>query len=344
MHTIRLVYLTCILLVLSSPGLASVPNYSIDSSSPETPTPYSPLDIINYFGNVTDPPSVFGLSSGDLIAYSFGTDLVEDQLNSLNQFHYYLLYYSVSRGSAGVIGTPVWEQVFLNGAAGDIFRADVWGGGTYYPPPLGSQYLQFDAASSLGLTPTPGESNIDGLCHTITPAVRLYFVTNNDPANIYFTFRNGSPSVYASTAALLLVPGDVIDALSVYDAPPVGSLTSDDIIWASLASGSPSLATASVALAPAGLIYNATGGDVFQLYPPSYPQPPLPPGPFKVRVWAGAAFGLLATDDLDALTIKFAGPDQIPTLSTWSIVVLVVFMLMIGFLLINRKKRSMAER
>jgi hypothetical protein len=91
------------------------------------------------------------------------------------------------------------------------------------------------------------------------------------------------PVMYATQAALDLLPGDDVDALVVYDEVAPGLLNPGDIIYVSLAPGSPTLG-----------VLGATPGDVIQVYPGA--------APFVVMGFA--LFDLLPGDDMDGLTIS----------------------------------------
>lgn len=98
------------------------------------------------------------------------------------------------------------------------------------------------------------------------------------------------PLVYATAAALGLLPGDDIDALAVKDpffSGARGVLDATDVVWISLTPASPTLA-----------IMGASPAAVIEVSPVAPPIVAVPP----------AALGLLGVDDLNAMTQLAGGP------------------------------------
>jgi hypothetical protein len=278
-------------------GGATAQDFSIDAASPEVPgvmtaadaamTPGIPPVPLTFVG-----ASFIGMPPGvEVDAMSYGVD----QANPLGDTSFMELFTSVTRGSVGAPGSAVAGQT--NGVGGDRYTclANTVGG-------FGAQTLATDAPL-LGLSIAPAvESNIDALAHP--PAAALVVgayvsvsaasapVLGADQASILYNgplnLPPGSPAIlFATSGALGLVPGaDEIDALIMNDKSPKTVFDATDIIYVSLAPGSPTLAT--LGASPADLIQVA-------------------PGPPTVVVTA-AQLGLLPTDDLDGATIWDPGP------------------------------------
>lgn len=282
-------FLAIAVVVTAGPVFAQ--DFTIDQASPEVPavmaasdgafTPGIPPVPLTFTGAVT-----LGLPAGvEVDAISYGVD----QAQLLGSNNFMILYTSVTRGSVGAAGSAVAAQ--LNGVAGDRYRstANAVGGFT-------AQTLSTDAPL-LGLTIPPGvESNIDGLAHPpgASQSSGVYFSIDAGSAPL-FGADEGSvlykgpaippgapPIVYATSAALGLMPGaDEVDALIIDDVTTRAVLDAFDIVYVSLAPGSPTLAA-----------LGASPADLIQVFP----------GPPAVVISA-AQLGLLAADDLDAATI-----------------------------------------
>lgn len=348
-------------------------DYSLDNPSPETPAPWCESDLVESSGAfVRAPKAFFGLVAADEIdALSDGHDslplgpwgctdananCIPDVLEvppapglpppkAATQ----TFYYSVSRSSVGA-GT-VLGQSSTNGAAGDkFFVAFVIGDfngncigdfpvpcppgglppgfkGVFLPPGLDCD------APVCGLTPLPGESNIDALDLGGPFAVRLAYPAgslNSPGVPSLFSLAPGSPTlaglgagpadilqgaggtngIYATAAALGLQTGDDIDALAAWDGPPVGVLSANDVLYVSLTPGSPTLTA-----------LGASAADVLDITPGI--------GNPSVAINA-AVFDLLSTDDLDALTcvdpgdpnLKSTGPIPSASYCTTNVAVL----------------------
>lgn len=269
---------------------------SLDVLSPEIPgvVPNASYIVAAY----TLVPAITGAQLGllageDETSFSYGRDHVIPPAIG-DHAH---LYYSVTRGSVGVMGSPVGLESAGNGAAGDIF-------GVLFNPNPNPPAIYQDAVP-LGLTPLPGESNIDGLDILMNGAVNNFFhvpvyFTVDAAAAARWGFTQGDilfrpvptppgppvPPVYATGAALGLAIGDVIDGLAINDAGVIGVLDAPDHVYISLALGSPSV----------GLYGSATVIEVF-------------PAPI-VRL-TDAQLGLLPGDDVDAISINDPGVTEV---------------------------------
>lgn len=205
---------------LASPGHRSAYGLSIDQASPEYPGINSSADIIPFH------------SVGQ--CWYSATDLGLPETAEINGFstHRFLLcpgapthatfYFSVSRTSQGQEWTAVWWQInggSANGAAGDVFIST-------YGILLPSNNILFHDSSSLGLSPLPGESNIDGL--SMMWACPVYF-TLADSTTIYYQSDPGPnappPTVY------LTLPGNDVNAISVCDYVPVGVWSENPTVY-----------------------------------------------------------------------------------------------------------------
>ena len=287
------------------PPVRATQDFSLDSASPEVPGRFDAADVVHYTGGTAWPSaSVIGIPPGnDLDAASDGVDALPWDACGSPRLPggpaMRSLFFSVTRASVGVVGEVVHSQAQGNGAAADRFRLDrFWescpGPGVWQRPTLSTD------APGIFLTPSsPGpESDIDALDEA-TPSDQqrahyyhgVYFsvAPGGDwgPADIVFqdTLVPGAtppPVVYATAAQLGLLPGDDIDALAVLDPSEDGTFDPGDIVYISLAVGSPSLGE--------GL----TAADVLEVFPSAAP----------VKILDGALFGLGAGDDLDALTVK----------------------------------------
>ncbi len=284
--------LGALVLVAASPAFGQALDYTIDAVSPE---PFSPAEIRISDGSDTRIPHTdLGVAFGeDVNAFSYG----DAEIELLGLYNVVRMAYSVDAASVGA-GAPIAQQVLLDGAAGDKFGVDfVQFRGNIRV--LRGPYLISNAPIH-NLTPQPGQSELDGLARRIV-STGLYplYVTfppggARDPATVYIV-RNpgGPPEVFATSADMGLVAGDVIDALSVGTNPtglprPQG-LGPEVLIWISLARGSPTRAVA-----------EARGGDgVLQVYPTAP----------KVVVDA-SSLGISSTDEIDAHT--GLDPGEIP--------------------------------
>jgi len=189
-----------------------------------------------------------------------------------------VVHYSVTPASAGAIPLIIGE-VAGDGASSDVFEAR-------YPGPVFLQEVN-------GVPPYPAlglmvPSDVDGWARVAPPAnVQVYFTVDAptaaayavSPADVFFPTI---ATIYATEAAMGLVPGDDIDALDVHVTGAPATWDPGELIYFSLRPGSPTL-TAN-GWSPA---------DILVVTPGAAP-----------ALWAPAAgLGLLATDDLNALQI-----------------------------------------
>jgi len=213
------------------------------------------------------------------------------------------VFFSVAPGSQGLASTGVAAQAGCSPAQP---QADEFGSSRD-----GDNALVFDgdgggpscpSGPTLHLTELPSSDDLDALdAHPPsyvdpdgdgTPDQPVFFslapgspslaAQSRTAGDILWTAAGFQPGVYASRATLGLAPGDAIDGLCINDTGPGGapSFSAPDVVYFSLAAGSPSLA--------------AIGAGAADL---------LSPGP-EIAV-ARATLGLRQTDDLDAM--KCAG-------------------------------------
>ncbi|MGH7179267.1 MAG: hypothetical protein ACREJC_17955, partial [Tepidisphaeraceae bacterium] len=147
------------------------------------------------------------------------------------------------------------------------------------------------------------------------------------PADILVLFAPGPPPVWATAAALGLVAADDIDALAVHDLGLAGTFDAADVVYVSLAPGSPSLVPG--ALFPGG----ASAGDVIQVFP----------APAAIAISA-ATLGLAPTDNLNALSGFDPGPEPepepVPALGAGGVTTLVGVLLGLGVVAAGRRSRT----
>jgi hypothetical protein len=292
----RLWWLVCLLGCSLLVGTAHAQvQFSIDAVSPDVPAVGEGDSVVS--GPPLGPPPitvlaapVFGLILGEeLDAFSNGMDTI---CPAGNGACFTIISYSVDRAAVGAV-PPVTTEVTGNGAAGDIFMFEVTGTGVVLTPPS----LWLDATSN-GLTIGAGgggESNIDALTTNRAPALALYFSINPaavptasvrwampglSPADILLG-PGPIPTVYATAAALGLAPTDDIDGVAIMDAAPVGVLSPADVVYISLAPGSPSLGT-----------IPASPGDILQAAPGA-----------PIVIYPAALMALAGTDNLSALSM-----------------------------------------
>lgn len=267
--------------------------FSIDAISPDVPAVGEGDSVVAGGG---PPPvtvlaaSVFGLILGEeLDAFSNGMDTI---CPAGNGACFTIISYSVDRAATGAV-PPVTTEVTGNGAAGDIFMFEVTGTGVVLTPP--SLWLDSTSNGLTNVTGGGGESNIDALTTNRAPALALYFsidaaavptasvrwaMPGLSPADILLG-PGPTPTVYATAAALGLVPTDDIDGLAIMDGAPVGVLSPTDVVYISLAPGSPSLGT-----------IPASPGDILQAAPG-----------VPIVIYPAGLMALAATDNLSALSM-----------------------------------------
>lgn len=263
-------------------------DFSVDPASPEVPAPFSPADIVAQGGgSILIPASWLVLLPTDNIdAFSYNMNF----LRPVTAGNPLAIRFSVSRTTAGAPASIVNAQATSSGAAGDIF----WSFATAGAGTTLGQW-QWQDASVIGLTPLPAfQSDVDGMeglnGGVFSPAV--YFSVDPttaarmgvNPADVLYngTVGSGLPSmVFANQTVLGLLPGDDIDALAVYDVIMPGTYGMGDFIFVSLTPGSPTLAA--LGASPASIIE-------ISVFAPPY------------VTLNFAQFGLLASDDINAIT------------------------------------------
>ncbi len=294
------------LLISAAPASAE---FSIDAASPDVPAvgqgdglvlgpPIGPPPF------VVTPSATFGLVLGEeLDAFSSGFDTI---CPAGNPNCFTIITYSVDRLAVGAV-PPVTTEVGGNGAAGDIFTFEVTGTGVVLTPPS----LSTDApANDLTLVP---ESNLDALNSTgfippfyfsinlaAVPGASVRWAMAGLTASDILVAPGPIPAIYATAAALGLLPGDDIDAVSIMDSAPAGVLSAADVVHVSLAPGSPTL----VALA-------AAPGDIIQVSPGA-----------PVVIYPAALMALAGTDNIDALSMIDPPIAPVPSLGSRGIALL----------------------
>lgn len=287
----RMVYML-IFVMAAGCSLAAAQDFSVDLLSPEVPAPWSPADIVGSRGAVAImPASHLGLIATDEVdAFSYGVD----HLVPVGSADWTSLVYSVDRFTVGAPGNDINTQATGNGAAGDEFIGQVYfntGLPLCTTPPYVDPWLWSDAPSH-NLTPLPVQSDEDGVDWFATTVARPVYLSV-DPATAIRLGRSEAdilyqpapgpfaplPVLYAPQAALGLLPGDDIDALAVYDDPPVGVFGGGDVVFVSLTPGSPTLGALTTSAA-----------SVIQVWPA------------LTVAFPDASLGLLTTDNLNALS------------------------------------------
>ena len=264
-------------------------DFSIDPASPEALVMFSPAAIVAQGGGVNLVKSTeLGLSLTDNIdGFSYNMNF----LRPVTAGNPLAVRFSVSRTTIGALMSIVNTEAMSSGAAGDVF----W---SFATPGAGTTLgqWQWQDASVIGLTSLPPvESDVDGvegLNGGVVPPTAYFSVDpvtaaglGVSPADILYQNAVGPgappPVVFANEAVLGLAPGDDIDALAVFDVLMPGVYGVGDFAFVSLAPGSPTLAA--LAASPASIIE-------ISVFAP----------PFVTLNFA--QFGLLATDDINAIT------------------------------------------
>jgi hypothetical protein len=311
--------------------------FSVDRGSPEVPG-VSAADILGpgvISPAVVVPATIYGLGPGvppcaalaggecELDAMSNGFDAI---IPAASPGFFAQVQYSVDRAAVGAGGSAIAVEATVppgNGAAGDLFAIIIPSGG-----PPGAPFLFHDSVP-LTLTPAPtvaGQSDLDAVSGfpsamptkiSVDPSTAAALGVS--PADILVLFAGGPPPVWASAAGLGLVAADDIDALAVNDLGIPGTFDAGDVIYVSLAPGSPSLAPG--ALFPGG----ASAGDVIQVFPTP-----------AAIVISAATLGLAPTDNLNALSGYDPGPGgpgsptDAPALGSRGIAILLAVLIGVG--------------
>lgn len=256
------------------PGSPLIPPYmssDIESSAVALPPPVIPFPVL-------------ALRPIDVISsFSYGVERMTPNPGCTQ-----MVYFSVSAASVGMPGSAVNIQAAGNGAAGDIFVALVNPAGG---PSIGP--ILWSDAPAVGLTPLPVQDEVSGTSYPKLPVTtnQVYF-TLDAPSAAFYGFMPGdifftAPGiVYAFFWQLGLVPPDEIDALTIIDNGVIGVLDPPDIVFVSLTPASPS---APMFGGPAAIM---------QVWP------------FIGPAFFCQQFGLLPSDDIDAITLF--GPNGMP--------------------------------
>jgi len=278
--------------------------HSLDPVSPELfPVPPAPADQsgAHVFGGICDgaldclppvpylTPPMLGLVLADNID-SFSPGVAPATTFPPPAGNDLVVHFSVTLASAGA-NPVIMAEVGGNGAASDIFLLR-------YPGPVLAQFADGVAPPwpFLGLQPN---SDVDGWAWVAPPGnPQAYFTLDAPTAAVYAVspadvFWAGIGGLFATEAALGLVTGDNIDALSVHQIANAPVWEPGEVVYFSLRPGCPTLVANG--WSPADILAVTFGGVPF--------------------VWAPAgALGLLPTDDVNALQI-FDPPPAVPSLS-----------------------------
>jgi hypothetical protein len=278
---LRLTLLVGVIL-LGTCSIAGAQEFVIDKESPQYPGARSSADVTGSPGGwKVYTATTLGLAAAhQMDAFSYGHDPLRS--GSLQPL---VLFYSVSRASSGEIGSVIRFESTGNGAAGDKFAIAVTDKGES----IGRARLVSDAVKH-GLSPLPNQSNIAGLGIDYPYKGGLYLsvdpeaaaILGVDPADILYQADVRSPAAltpYAKLYELGLQAGDDIDALAIWAPGGSGVLAPDDIVYVSLAPGSPSLAS-----------FGTTAGGIIQVHPTP-----------RAEVFSPKSLELLETDDLDGM-------------------------------------------
>ena len=232
-------------------------------------------------------------TASDLVSPGFfapGTPTVQTDAFTFGRLHIGDIYFSVDRGTIGLPGTSVFGQATFgpgetahadvfrglggggvgsnalvldgDGSAGPIAAGPVFG---LFEGPVGSDDIDalevddfFGQNHSASIVGPRGFWSVDGGTIAGDPAYALL-----SPADIFdlapFPGAYPTPGLYATAAALGLVPGDDIDALEVLDVVTPAFGDPGDLVLFSLAPGSPT----DIALGTTG----GFGGDIFAVTP-----------------------------------------------------------------------------
>jgi hypothetical protein len=224
-----------------------------------------------------------GLMPGDVVnSFSFGAETPTTAGTPI--------VFSVSPASVGSAGTApdVSSEAAAGDAASDLFAGGAVGAASANALLVDGNGAPAMAAPASGLA-EPGDDLVAfttcsattqagaPVFYTLAPGSPTLAMLAAGPADVLTMFfgSGAGPGIFLPSGLLGLAPGDVIDALSLSAAGPP--------LVVSLAAGSPSL-----------LLIGAGPEDLIVLAPPA------PPVPFL----AGAAFGLVPGDELDALDIS----------------------------------------
>lgn len=309
-------------------------DFSIDAISPDVPG-VGEGDVLLPGGGsppplIVMPAGVLGLILGEeLDALSTGVDTI---CPAGNPNCYTIITYSVDRAAVGLVGSQVAGQVAGNGAAGDIFKFEVSGTAVIITPPS----VDTDALLN-DLTIVP-ESNIDALSTGKALVPAMYFSV--DPAALpgagvrwampglsaadILVGPGPTPTIYSTAVGLGLVAGDDIDGMAISDSTPFGTFSAGDVVYVTLAPGSPSLTT-----------IPASPGDIIQVAPGS-----------PAVIYPAALMGLAPADNLSAISMidpPLASPvPSIGTAGTVSIALL--FATLGGFAIWRRREVGLLRK
>jgi len=284
-----LVRLSLLVLLLSLAAASRAVTFSTDATSGVL---NGPGDLLNPGGVAIPPPIILPGGGPEVNAFSYG----HPGLGSIDTSR---AFFSVSLGSAGLVGTAVRAESSANPGdeSADIFSSVIGSG-------INLQVFDGDgvphtlpAAPALGLPEPPlALANLDALDLRSGPLSSLYWSVNplsaaaapyapaGSPADVWFSppvpgFAT-MPALYAPSAALGLLGADDIDALVVVEDGTAGFAFATDTVFLSLAPGSPSLA-----------LLGAGPGDILAVG-----------GGSGLSIFATAAsIGLGPLDNLDAL-------------------------------------------
>jgi len=278
---------------IERPGPSAQPLGGIDAADIFVYSPYGPI--------VSCPALGLGACHGgdDVDALSIRGDFDQAPPDGLHW-----LAFSVTEGSVGAAGTAVNREHMCIGSTGAEPEAD-----EFWSKGFGDNRQVFDGNGAAcdgnaGITmnlkeawgaPPKNNDDLDALDDDapLTALPPVYFSLDptspslgaaGSPADIFASFAGGVFWTYAPFAALGLASTDDIDALCITDGGDERYFGDGDVIYFSLAKGSPTLVASGGALSAADILVKPFGAGAPVIYMPA------------------AALGLNpALDDLDAL-------------------------------------------
>ncbi len=295
------------------PAVVAAQDYTIDPMSNEKITNlWDPADIIFKPGlppiRVACRQNLGLMPGGNIDAFSYGVDPVLTE----NPLATSVICFSVTRQSTGVLSTVVDTQAMIsgNGAAGDQFVLRINGAGivqgrtlrsdatahglTPRPNGAGPMESELDGHSNMRMMPIPGRKASPGIAFSVdqptamTEGVHQADILYRDPAIIApppppgcFINPPAAYRIFATRAQLGLLEGDNINALAMWDINAPGTLSTGDVIYVSLDTGSTTLTN-----------LGAKPSSMIRVFPTPI-----------MEVITPEDFGLKDSDDIDALTL-----------------------------------------
>jgi hypothetical protein len=281
------------------PSVPENPSFSIERPGPSAQPlgPIDPADVMTYspYGPAVPCPALGLVACGggdDIDAFSIWGDFDQPPPDGLHW-----LAFSVANGSVGAAGTAVNGEHMCIGSTGAEPEAD-----EFQSKGFGDNKQVFDGNGAAcdgnaGVTMNliePAGDDLDALdddtpltappvaYFSLDPASPSLGMMMGTPADIFASNFAGAAWLYAPFAALGLTPTDDVDALCIQDGGNPNVFDNPDMVFFSLAKGSPTLTA--MGLSAADVLMVPFGA------------------PAPVMFMPAAALGLNpALDDLDAL-------------------------------------------